>query len=181
MIARVSASPGKTRALNVYLFRGAVGGRAARAPATTPAPAAAFPPLYLLDLPGYGYARASKAQRTGYRRLIREALARPGLAGVLWLLDIRHAPSTDDRRIHELLADLGVPVLAAVTKSDRLSASARHGRAADLGATLALDSDQLIVTSAHAGEGVAELREALVGLVGRGAGGGGGVPSTRAT
>src|SRR5688572_13905291 len=58
-IARVSATPGKTRALNVYLISG-LGGPESQAPGPEP--------LYLLDLPGYGYARASKQERAGFRR-----------------------------------------------------------------------------------------------------------------
>jgi len=52
---------------------------------------------YLLDLPGYGYSRASRTDRAVFRGLITHTLERPRLAGVLWLLDIRRDPSDDDR------------------------------------------------------------------------------------
>src|SRR5712691_7998084 len=144
-IARVSGTPGKTRALNVYVMAG-LG--------------------YALDLPGYGYARASRADRDACRRIVSHALAREHLAGVVWLLDIRHEPSTDDRAMQDLLAARGGGVLAALTKGDKLPRQQRLRRAAALLETLHLDADQLVVTSARTGEGIAELREAIAGLIG---------------
>ena len=128
-------------------------------------PRTAHRALYLLDLPGYGYARASQAERRAFRLLITHALARPRLSGVLWLLDIRRDPSPDDRTMHELFAGRETRVLAALTKSDKLPRGQRERRARELRAALALDADQLIVTSALAGEGVPELSEAVAGLV----------------
>ncbi len=122
-------------------------------------------PLYLLDLPGYGYARAAKAERTAFRLLIRHALERPRLAGVLWLLDIRREPSPDDRAMQDLFAARQTRVLAALTKSDKLPRGQRGERERELREALALDADQAIVTSARAGVGVAELREAVAELV----------------
>ena len=141
-IAKVSGTPGKTRALNVF----DVGGQ------------------YFLDLPGYGYARAGKADRTAFRRLLAHALERERLAGVVWLLDLRHAPSVDDRAMQDLLAAGRRDVLAAFTKSDKLPPRERPQRAAALRATLGLDEDQVIVTSVRTGEGIVELREAIGAL-----------------
>jgi GTP-binding protein len=127
---------------------------------------------YLLDLPGYGYARAGKAERAGFRRLVHGVLRRQGLAGVVWLLDIRHDPSTQDRAIQEALAATGVPVLAALTKGDKLPKGQRASRLDALRDTLALDADQVIVTSARSGEGIADLRASVVAL-------GGGAPEEK--
>ncbi|MGH7539147.1 MAG: ribosome biogenesis GTP-binding protein YihA/YsxC [Gemmatimonadales bacterium] len=143
-LARVSATPGKTRALNVYLIPG---------------------DYYLLDLPGYGYARASKPERAAHRHLLRHALARPRLAGVTWLLDIRHDPSDGDRAMQDLFAAARTPVLAAVTKSDKLPRGRRLARERALLAALGLDPDQLVVTSARTGDGIADLRAALAALL----------------
>ncbi|HYK81811.1 MAG TPA: ribosome biogenesis GTP-binding protein YihA/YsxC [Gemmatimonadales bacterium] len=142
-IARLSATPGTTRTLNVYELLA----------------------LYCLDLPGYGYARAAKGDRAAFRRLMRRALERPRLAGVVWLLDIRHAPSADDRATQDLLAARQTPVLAALTKSDTLGRRERQRRERELGEALQLDPEQLIVTSARHGEGLAALRAAIGGLV----------------
>jgi GTP-binding protein len=160
-IARVSATPGKTQALNVYRL----------GPGSTPAGStghsdrAGAAPYYVLDLPGYGYAKAAKTERALFRRLIADALARPLLAGVVWLLDIRREPSPDDRAMQALFAARATRVLAALTKSDKLARGARLARARALQGALALDSDQVIVTSARLADGIAELREAIHGLV----------------
>jgi GTP-binding protein len=141
-IAKVSGTPGKTRMLNVY----AVG------------------PCYLLDLPGYGYARASQAERAGFRRLVRHVLERPRLTGVVWLLDLRREPSPEDLAMQDLFARAGTPVLAALTKSDKLRRGERLTRAAALEAVLGVAADQVVTTSARTGEGLADLREAVAAL-----------------
>lgn len=146
-IAKVSGTPGKTRAMNVFEI-----------PATPRV-------YYLLDLPGYGYARVSKAERTAFASLLRHVVARPRLTGVVWLLDIRHDPSAGDKDMQDLLAGSGTRVLAAVTKSDKLSRTRRAERAAALRDSLGLDADQLVVTSAQTKEGLDELREAVTALV----------------
>ena len=122
---------------------------------------------YLLDLPGYGYARAAQPERAAFRHLIRHVIERPRLAGVLWLLDIRREPSADDRAMQQLFAGRETRVLAALTKSDVLARAARARRERELQDTLELDADQVIVTSARAGEGIADLRDSLGRLVGR--------------
>ena len=152
-IARVSVTPGKTRALNVYVIPG-FGARGS-----------GLEPLYLLDLPGYGYARASKVERGAFRRLLAHALDRDRLAGVIWLLDVRRDPSEDDRAMQDAFAARGTRVLAAVTKSDKLPRAQRPRREGELRATLQLLEEQVIVTSARTGEGIDELREAVAGLI----------------
>ena len=125
---------------------------------------------YLLDLPGYGYARASHTEREGFRVLVEGTLRRPGLTGVIWLLDIRHDLSEDDRAIRDLLSEVGVGTLAALTKGDKLPRNACAKREAELAVELELEDDQLLVTSAKTGSGVADLREAITALIGKAAG-----------
>jgi len=125
------------------------------------------PAYYLLDLPGYGYAKASHTDRRAFRLLITHVLDRARLAGVLWLLDIRREPSDDDRAMQELCAERETPVLAALTKSDTLARAARARRAAELRSALELEEDQMIVTSARDKEGIDDLREAITGLIRR--------------
>lgn len=172
----MSATPGKTRMLNV--FQVTIGSRepgAVRSVQTgTPDPGSVRLPapgaLYLLDLPGYGYARASHTDRQGFRSLVEGTLHRPSLAGVVWLLDLRHDLSADDRAIRDLLSGLGVRTLAALTKGDKLPRNAAAKREAELAVELELDDDQLLVTSAKTGSGVAELREAITALIRKAAG-----------
>src|SRR5574341_1152433 len=144
-IAKISGTPGKTRALNVFLIDAS---------------------HYFLDLPGYGYARAGKTQRAAFRGLVKHALRRERLRGVVWLLDIRHPLSGDDQAMQDALAEEEMQVLAALTKGDKLSPGRRSTRERELREELGLPEDQVIVTSAKTGNGIAELREAIAQLVG---------------
>ena len=143
-IAKTSGTPGKTRALNVFQVEQS----------------------FFLDLPGYGYSRASKTERTAFRRLVNHTLNRERLSGVVWLLDIRHEPSADDLTMQDLLTERETRTLAALTKGDKLPRGARLRRQEELRVALGLPEDQVIVTSAKTGEGIAELREAIAGLIG---------------
>ena len=144
-LARVSGTPGKTTLLNAFRL----------------------PEFYLVDLPGYGFARAGKAARAGYRRLVdRYLLERPTLAGVVWLLDVRHEPSKDDVEMQELLAESGRPVLVALTKGDKLTRSAQAPRTRALAVALGLHEDQVQLTSSTSGLGIAELADSIVAAVG---------------
>ncbi len=165
-IAKTSATPGKTRMLNVFLVSTGSGewgvvrdGLSREVPLPTPHS------LYFLDLPGYGYARAGKAQRAAFRGLLKHALRREALRGVVWLLDIRHHPSVDDRDMQRVLIEGQTRVLAALTKSDKLSATERRARERELREALKLPEDQVIVTSTKTGDGIVDLRDAIAGLV----------------
>jgi GTP-binding protein len=144
-LARVSAEPGKTQLLNVFRL----------------------PPCYLLDLPGYGFARHSKAARAGFRALLEGVIGgRPSLAGVVWLLDVRHRPSADDRAIRERLAESGRPVLAVLTKADKLSRAGLDRALRERAAELGMAPDEVLPTSVETRLGIAELGESIVRAVG---------------
>jgi GTP-binding protein len=140
-LARVSGSPGKTTLLNVFRL----------------------PPLYLIDLPGYGYAKASHSNRAGFAKLIKGVLTRRAtLTGVVWLLDVRHAPSKEDLEYGGLLAERGIPLLVALTKADKLGRGVRGERLRDLAKALEVPEGQFELTSASTGLGIAELGESLL-------------------
>jgi GTP-binding protein len=144
-LARVSSSPGKTTLLNFYRL----------------------PDFYLVDLPGYGFARASKSSRAGYRKLIVGYLrGRESLAGVVWLLDIRRDPSAEDREMQDLLIQSERPVLAVFTKADKLTRSALALRTQALARALGLSPDDVELTSSHTGLGVGELAVSVVTAAG---------------
>lgn len=175
-IAKVSGTPGKTRTVNVYRLslpgprqearpRGPESSSPARPSTPMRSASRQGRSLYLLDLPGYGYARAAKDDRAAFRQLILGTLARADLAGVLWLLDIRLEPSVDDRAIQALLIERGTRVLATFTKSDKLPRGRRLARERALLAALALEPDQAVATSTRTGAGLNELRDAIVGFV----------------
>jgi GTP-binding protein len=144
-LARISATPGKTTLLNAFRL----------------------PTLYLIDLPGYGYARAGKTARSGYRRLVdRYLLERPTLAGVVWLLDVRHQPSKDDLDMQDLLVRSGRPVLVALTKSDKLTRSAQAARPREIAAALGVHEDQVQLTSSSTRLGIDDLAASILAAVG---------------
>ena len=143
--ARVSNTPGRTRELNFFLVNRT---------------------FVLVDLPGYGYARVSKSKRAEWRPLIEGYLrSSPSLRGIVQLLDVRHAPTDDDRQLFDMLADIGVPTIVAVTKTDKLSKPGVRQRVHELAVELELGEDQMIPFSAVTGEGRDELAEALVSLL----------------
>jgi len=144
-LARVSNSPGRTREINFFKVNDA---------------------FVLADLPGYGYARVSKERRAEWRPLIESYLHDSrNLRGIVQLIDVRHDPTDDDRRMLEFLGDLGVPTIVVLTKIDKLAATQRGKRAAELAKQLGLDDDQLIPFSAVTGEGRNDLAEAVEALL----------------
>lgn len=121
---------------------------------------------YLVDLPGYGYARASKPDRRRFHGLLREYLTtREPLAGVIWLLDVRREPSADDRQMAALLAERGLPILVAITKADKLGRGRRMERAREISQALGMSEEQCVVTSSRTREGIQQLQQAVAGLV----------------
>lgn len=144
-IAHVSATPGKTQALNFYRVNDR---------------------FFLLDLPGFGYARVPKPLQQQWRGLIEGYLGRSRrLVGVVHLVDARHPPVALDREMMDYLAGLGVPALVVATKMDKLKQSERTEHLARIAADLGLDDEQLVPFSSHTGEGRPELLAALAGLL----------------
>lgn len=144
--ARVSRTPGRTREINFFRVNNG---------------------FVLVDLPGYGYARISREKKSEWRPMIESYLRRTTqLRGIVLLLDIRREPSDDDRAMLDFLAEVEVPTIVALTKTDKLSKAMAEERAAEISRALALEADQVIPFSAHTGEGRVELLEAIAGLVG---------------
>jgi GTP-binding protein len=143
--ARVSRTPGRTREINFFRINNG---------------------FVLVDLPGYGYARISKQQKAEWRPLIESYLKQTSqLRGIVLLLDIRREPSEDDRAMLDFLAEVEVPTIVALTKTDKLSKTAARERAAEISRTLALDPEQVILFSSQNGEGRGEMLDAIVQLV----------------
>lgn len=152
-LAKVSATPGKTQTMNVFRVAAEPGRDESR-------------PYYLVDLPGYGYAKTSKTNRASFATLIDGYLKRRlTVTGLVWLLDIRHDPSAEDRAMAELLGERGLPILAILTKADKLGTQARRTQARDIARTLGLTDEQVQVTSSKSGDGIAELRATIAAAV----------------
>lgn len=144
-MARVSKTPGRTREINFFRVNDH---------------------FVLADLPGYGYAKVSKTQKAEWRPLLETYIAKtPQLAGVVQLLDMRRAPSEDDALMLDLLAELGMPTIVVLTKSDKLSRKAVIERADSIARSLLLDPEQTIPFSAVTGEGRDELAAAILSAV----------------
>jgi GTP-binding protein len=100
-LARTSADPGKTRLINYFLVD---------------------EQWYLVDLPGYGYARISKGKRKGWDQMVREYIeSRESLFYTFLLIDSRHEPQDNDLRFVEWLGMKGLPFCLIFTKVDKLS------------------------------------------------------------
>jgi GTP-binding protein len=143
-IARVSGTPGKTREINFY----SIDDR-----------------FYLVDLPGYGFARAPESVRDAWKRLIEDFLSDNDLLhGLVLLLDARRGVQAADRQLLDYLSANDIPVLVALTKIDKLNRSGQARAVAEVRKQLGLPSDQVVATSARTGQGVATLQESLLAL-----------------
>ena len=154
-IAHVSATPGKTQALNFYRVNDL---------------------FFLVDLPGFGYARVPAKLREQWRKLIEGYLSREqALKGVVHLVDARHGPLESDLQMLDYMATLEVPVLVVLTKFDKLKASERAKAVEQATRALEVDPEQILPFSSRTGEGRDALLDALASLLGvedeRGGGG----------
>ena len=152
-VARVSSSPGKTREINFYDVK---------ATSSEKAPVH----FYLVDLPGYGYAKVPKALKDSWQKLMEWYLGNTApLRGVVQLIDVRHEPVDADRLMLEYLAETEVPTLFVLTKVDKLTRSERATQVRKVLRSLAIEAEQSIEFSAVTGEGREELLDAIEGLV----------------
>jgi len=149
-LARVSVTPGRTRELNFFTL-----GKA-RGP-------------YLVDMPGYGYARASKAAVKSWTRLIRDYLReRRELKRVFLLIDARHGIKANDTETMALLDEAAVSYQVVLTKADKPKASELAALMEQVTQTLAKHPaayPQILTTSARLGGGIEELRAAVARLL----------------
>ena len=150
-LARVSRTPGRTQQINFFRLGDA---------------------LMLVDLPGYGYARASKRSVASWTRLIHDYLrGRPNLRRLCLLIDSRHGIKPHDATLMDELDDAAVSYQAVLTKVDEQSADGLATIEADVVAALRrrpAAHPELIATSARDGRGIPALRAVLAALAGRG-------------
>lgn len=145
-LAHVSATPGKTRSLNFYLVNDR---------------------FFLVDLPGFGFAKASSRVRKSWKALVENYLVgEPKLRGVVHLVDARHDPTVTDLEMVEFLAEKGLPTLVVLTKMDKLKHRAREKTVATAVEQMKIDEDQVLSCSSKTGEGREELLTALDDLIG---------------
>ena len=144
-IARVSATPGKTRTINFFLVNER---------------------FFLVDLPGYGYAKVPKSMRDAWSDLIEWYLgASGGVQGLVHLMDARRDPTDHDLNMITYLSELGVPTLVVLTKMDKLKKTQREKAIRRTCEGLSIGEDQVVPFSSKTGEGRETLLEALDELV----------------
>lgn len=141
-LARVSATPGKTATINFY----------------------SVSDIYIVDLPGYGYAKVSRGEKRRWSELIGGYLndVERDLRLVFQLIDIRHAPSADDIQMINYMIDTSVPFVILFTKADKLTNNQRAQRMEAFAQEIPCFEDMTcIITSAEKGEGIEEVQEII--------------------
>ena len=140
-LVKTSSRPGKTRGMNFF----SVDDR-----------------LYLVDLPGYGFARVSRREQAGWQTLITRYLReRTSLVLVVVILDLRHPLKTMDRQLIDWLNLEGIAHVPVYTKADKLRRNQQISHASTLDAALGLDPDQRVIFSSVTGQGREKLLDKL--------------------
>lgn len=144
-LAKVSSTPGKTATINFYDINGAL----------------------LVDLPGYGYAKRSKAELARWSELIEGYFAQERFFTlVVSLIDVRHDPTELDMNMVEFLRTSGLPFAIALTKADKLSNQKARSQKRAIEKKLDLPEDiPVLLTSSSSGTGIDELRRLIIDRV----------------
>lgn len=149
-MARISSTPGRTRAINFYALR-----NSDQAPE---------PRMLIADLPGYGYAKVSKSISAQWPQFINPYLERrPNLVLALCLVDSSVPPQMSDRQLLDALRSMERRFLVVGTKADRLSGNGRTKAQAQLKAALQIETLQLC--SARTGSGLKEVWSYMMTLL----------------
>ena len=158
-LARTSSQPGKTQTINYYYVEG-------RPEGTEPE---ACSDLFLVDLPGYGYARASVEVRQKWGRMIERYLQTSRqLRAVLLLLDIRHEPTANDRQMYEWITGSGYEPVLVATKLDKIRRSQVQKQVRVLRETLGAGKEiQILPFSSETKQGRDELWDIIWGRAGK--------------
>ncbi len=143
--ARVGSEPGKTVHVNYFLIDGK---------------------LYLVDLPGYGYAKVSRSERERWGRLMEDFFAAGLFRLGVMIVDSRHKPTADDVTMAQWFKDSGCPLVVVANKLDKLKKSEIEPNLALIRATLELPDDvRIIPFSAEKGQGRDDLMSELTKLI----------------
>lgn len=140
--ARTSAKPGKTQTLNFYLINDY---------------------FYLVDAPGYGFAKVSKQLKEKFGLIMEEYLkSRDNLKMVFMLIDFRHKPTEDDVMMYDYLKYYNVPVSIICTKVDKVSKNSREKNISQITKTLNVPKEDLILFSSITKLGKTEVYNKLI-------------------
>ena len=140
-LARTSATPGKTRLINVYQINNEIN---------------------FIDLPGYGFAKVSKEEKLSWGKMMQDYFAKTeDLCHVFHLVDIRHEPSAEDKEMGMFLRQAGIPFTVVATKADKISRGARMKYLAPICRGLLVQPWQVIPFSSEDGMGKEELLDKI--------------------
>ncbi|MGP1584978.1 MAG: ribosome biogenesis GTP-binding protein YihA/YsxC [Schwartzia sp. (in: firmicutes)] len=149
-LARVSSQPGKTQTINFYDVGLKIAGEEGRRD------------FYLVDLPGYGYAKIGKSQRAIWKRFIREyLLSSTSIRFVCQLIDARRVPMDSDIDMFRWLVEHDLPVLVVATKVDKVGKTALGKQLAAMKRTLGVPDLDILPYSSLKNEGRSELLDVI--------------------
>ncbi|MBI5528891.1 MAG: YihA family ribosome biogenesis GTP-binding protein [Deltaproteobacteria bacterium] len=147
-VARVSGRPGCTRLLNFFSVDAA---------------------LCLVDLPGYGYAKVSRAERTRWAEVVDEYLEeRDNLSGLIVIMDAALPPTDLDLEMLRFASTLGIPVLPVATKADKLAKNRKRAVLDSFAAAIGDGSERVVAFSARTGEGRPDVAKWIASACGLG-------------
>ncbi|MDR2047461.1 MAG: ribosome biogenesis GTP-binding protein YihA/YsxC [Clostridiales bacterium] len=149
--ARVSGTPGRTRLINYFGVETSLGN------------------FILTDLPGYGFAKVSKEEKAGWGRLIESYFEAEPNVTVFVLVDVRHTPTADDKKLIEYLYYRATPFYIAANKSDKQSRSANIKSKREIAAFLKVGSDNIVLVSCADRSGREEVLDIIGGILTDGA------------
>jgi GTP-binding protein len=148
-LAKTSNTPGRTQALNYYRIE-----------------ARDEPSFYLVDMPGYGFAKVSKDRRAEWGQLIERYLhTRDTLAGIIMLVDLRHPPQPLDLQMAEWLHSRNTPFLLIGTKADKIARTKVPASLAQAASLLGVPLAEAIAFSAESGHGREEVWAWIIKMV----------------
>jgi GTP-binding protein len=139
-LAKTSSTPGKTRTINFFRINGRFG---------------------FVDLPGYGFAQVSRAERAAWGPMVEQLFqTREALRGVVQLVDVRHPPSAEDQRMRAWLLQWQRPLLVVATKVDKIGRPQRPSHLKQITESLQLEAESpVLLFSAQTGEGKERIWE----------------------
>ena len=148
-VARISSIPGKTQTLNFYLINKS---------------------FYLVDVPGYGFAKVSKKLKNKFVIIIEDYLKeRDNLKQVFMLVDFRHKPTEDDVLMYNYLKYYNIPVTIIATKTDKVSRNSYDKNIKIIKETLNLiDTDDLILFSVISKTGKIDVHDKILKIIDNG-------------
>lgn len=144
-LAKTSSLPGRTRLVNYFMFN---------------------ENFVLVDLPGYGFAKASKQEQQVWESMITGYFAESEfLKGIIMLVDIRHTPTDNDVQMLNYLYAYNIPVVIVATKQDKIKKSEMASKVMDISAKLKIAKENIIITSSETRYGKEKVLEKIEQLL----------------